>query len=360
MAFRTNKTPVLQEKSASGSVASFNTALAMPLVNGEFTIQAYQEGSGDPSPVNKRNIIPFSELNMYKRGVNLWDEQWELGGYYNDTGLPRPLTDRIRCKNAIPIKQDTEIYTPFSMAFLFYDKNDNVLPSVSRVGYSRADNMYLRQSSNTEGKFLIPQGAYYMRFYLQNTYGTTYNNDISINYPSTDTDYHAYNGAQYTKQLGEEIFGGSYNSVTGDKRKTVNSKWYNGSENWTETTISGYKYFQYRRGEIPSGANFISNMIKKVGATSSNYVGYVGGSFLNVRFTEETTLEEFKSILSNDNLQIVYDMAEPIEIQILPTPINTFIGNNTIFCDTGDVDLTFKDLDIAKRGNFREVFKLPS
>lgn len=42
------------------------------------------------------------------------------------------------------------------------------------------------------------------------------------------------------------------------------------------------------------------------------------------------------------------------------------VGKNTFMCPvckaqiTGDVDLTYKDLDIAKRGSFREVFKLPS
>ena len=71
MAFRTNKMPVLQEKSASGSVATFNTALAMPLVNGEFTIQAYQEGSGDPAPDNVRNIVGFNAINIsHSDGVN--------------------------------------------------------------------------------------------------------------------------------------------------------------------------------------------------------------------------------------------------------------------------------------------------
>ena len=40
MAFRTNKTPVLQEKSASGSVATFNTALAMPLASCNIAVNA--------------------------------------------------------------------------------------------------------------------------------------------------------------------------------------------------------------------------------------------------------------------------------------------------------------------------------
>ena len=154
------------------------------------------------------------------------------------------------------------------------------------------------------------------------------------------------NNVVHNIQLGEEVYGGSYNSVTGDKKKTINSKLYNGSENWTQVTISGNKYFQYRREEIPSGANFISNMIKKSGAGSANYIGYIGGSFVNVRFTEGTTLEEFKSILSNDNLQIVYDMTEPIESNIGATPISTNIGNNTITTDGDILTVSYRHLPI--------------
>ena len=73
-----------------------------------------------------------------------------------------------------------------------------------------------------------------------------------------------------------------------------------------------------------------------------------------------TTIDEFKAWLADNNLQVVASLPTPIEVQLTPTQIETLIGNNTIFADTGDIDLTYKDLDIAKRGNFREVFKLPS
>ena len=59
----------------------------------------------------------------------------------------------------------------------------------------------------------------------------------------------------------------------------------------------------------------------------------------------------------NDNFQSGGYFFNPITLQ----QIQTIAGKtNTIFADTGDIDLTYKDLDIAKRGNFREVFKLPS
>ena len=76
--------------------------------------------------------------------------------------------------------------------------------------------------------------------------------------------------------------------------------------------------------------------------------------------TSLTTKQAVCDYLTDNPITIKYKLLAPIEIQLTPTQIETLIGNNTIFADTGDIDLTYKDLDIAKRGNFREVFRLPS
>jgi hypothetical protein len=79
---------------------------------------------------------------------------------------------------------------------------------------------------------------------------------------------------------------------------------------------------------------------------------------INASWTDYTDRTDFRNAVSGQHL--VYELETPFDIQLTPTQIETLIGNNTIFADTGDVDLTFNDLDIAKRGSFREVFKLPS
>jgi hypothetical protein len=61
-----------------------------------------------------------------------------------------------------------------------------------------------------------------------------------------------------------------------------------------------------------------------------------------------------------NGVNLVYELDTPTTIQLPPCPIDTLNGVNNIFADTGDVDLTYNDLDLAKRGSFREVFRLPS
>ena len=91
----------------------------------------------------------------------------------------------------------------------------------------------------------------------------------------------------------------------------------------------------------------------------NNNIIYLGKLIDNI--PEITDISTLKTYLSEHNLVVKYPLATPFDIQLTPTQIETIAGKtNTIFADTGDIDLTYKDLDIAKRGNFREVFKLPS
>ena len=151
---------------ASGPIANFTTALTKPLVS----------VSADPLAT----IITCC-------GINLWDEEWELGYYNTTNGQPLPISDRIRSKNFIPITPETafRLVIPSSHYImpLFYDKDKNYLGYIANGVYSGYQNPFTSLAN-----------ACYMNFYVSPSYGTTYNNDISINYPSTDTSYHAYNG----------------------------------------------------------------------------------------------------------------------------------------------------------------------
>ena len=361
--YKTNLMPTLQEKSASGSVASFNTALAMPLVNGEFSIEAYQEGSGDPSPSNVRNIVGFSALNMGKCGVNLWDEQWELGGFSFSTGMPTGATDRIRNKNLIKVSPQTQYYIK--------------APVRVAVGYYAKDGSYLGYNDNIQNTINTTKpNTFWIRFFCM---VTTYSNNISINSPSTDTDYHAYNGEVKTKQLGETVYGGSYN-IDGTKHKTYAKYILDGSiepaaVNWRPQANSVGCYwndiFEFNPPEsITVAANAMADKLKCVSYNTiySNDIDSIAFTYpsgvyrLCVRFkdTTLTTKQAVCEYLAQNPITVVYEIEAPIETDIGATEIQTLIGNNNIFCDTGDTSLTYKDLDIAKRGSFREVFKLPS
>ena len=167
------------------AIASFDTDLAVNLVDVKTTLT--------PS------LTGYTKVNLTRCGVNLWDEVWEA------------TTTRINSKNLIPVKPNTTYgwKSPVqpSNGLRFYAQDGTTLLSTV---YS-VDNF-----NNGFGTFITPNDCYYVWFALSGSYGTTYNHDVSINYPSTrHTTYHAYTGNAYAIALGDTYYGGTLDVTTG-------------------------------------------------------------------------------------------------------------------------------------------------
>ena len=128
-------------------------------------------------------------------GFNQWDEEWENGIYNNTTGEPVGSSNAIRSKNALPVIPNEQYYiiVPYNTtvagfaAILFYDANDVYTGTV----ISASSNGYV---------FTAPTNAYYARFYVSLSYGTTYNHDICINLShntSRNGEYEPYTHRSY-------------------------------------------------------------------------------------------------------------------------------------------------------------------
>lgn len=189
-------------------------------------------------------ITGTSTADAFVRGTNQWDEQWEVGQINQTTGQNASGTNRIRSKNYIPCLSDTAYY-------FTYPQTAHLSTGDLMILYYDAGKNYIRQSGwRGDNTFTTLSNAKYMRFFTNGQYGTTYNNDISINYPSTDHNYHAYNGAQYTQALGSTIYGGAYDFVSGkltDSMDYIAS--YNG-EAITTPWVSSYD--AYASGATPT------------------------------------------------------------------------------------------------------------
>lgn len=263
-------------------IASFDDGTANPMPSLEISIVPVQSGSGDPSPQNVRPISGWSGANVTRCGVNLWDEEWEVGTISIQDGSTILANDRIRSKYFIPCKPNTMYFYTVSvgnMTICFYDKNGNYL---SYYDFNPIHN------------FTTPDGCCKMKFFTAGAYGATYNNDISINYPSTDTSYHAYNGSTLSIPFHDNsdnpitVYGGRLNVTSGELVVThANIASYNG-ETINEPWISSMDV--YSAGATPT-----------TGA------------------------------------QVVYPLATPITYQLTPAQVTTLLGQNNIFADCGQI-----------------------
>jgi len=321
-------------------IASFDDGTANPMPSLEISIEPVQSGSGDPSPSNMRPISGWSEADVTRCGVNLWDEEWEVGGYSETTGQKDSANDVIRCKNYIPVTPNTSYYCSYGNA----DK-------VCEVFYYDANKNYINFQVTIDGVVTTPNNCKYMTFRCRISYGTTYNNDISINYPSTDTSYHAYQGSTTSIPFHDNsdnpitVYGGTLNVTSGELRVDRANVVINENSNiglWStpQSPWVGFYYIPDPYMLIERTTDIKSNYLKGVDGTNGWYIYGVNG-VLCVVFDEDViggrTLNDIKGFLATHPLQAVYPLATPQTYQITPTQVTTLLGQNNIFADCGQV-----------------------
>lgn len=284
------------------------------------------------------NICPISghtEANVSVSGVNVWDEDYELGRIDGNTGQNISSNDRLRSKGYILVKPNTiySIVIPQYGIWVYPYKLDKTYKGTR----------YNRTNGQT---FKVPNDCYYLRFEVYADYGTTYNNDISINYPSTDTEYHAYNGQTYTIDLDGTRYGCTLDVVSGVMtvdRVNVDM----GDLNWTYQALSGdrngFTVSISDLKEATSGSDLlpaISSCYKPVryNDTWANGVMsyfYPTGKTIIVINNDYTDATDFKTAMNG--VQLVYELATPITIQLTPTQVKSLLGTNNVWADTGNV-----------------------
>lgn len=338
--------PIIMD-SASGPVASFPDGaegLYMPSLVAE--IVPIQAGTGDPSPNNIRSITGRGGVTVYKTGINLWDEEWELGIYDISTGNKVANNSNIRNKDLIPVSPNTT-YTWYNASsnvirFVYYDVNKNRISSVSTT-----------KSGNTYS-FTTPANCFYMAFY----YGATeYNNDVSVNYPASDTAYHAYQGIEPILEawgdVAGNIYGGTIDIVSGVLTVTHDILLFPALTWVINSSLNGQPAFYSLNfpGKWPSSssrpANILSSNYKTVTAdqlysqaTTDGVISLNGSGAIQLRDFSVSTVSEFLS--NNANTQLVYEKQNPQTYQLTPQQVQTILGRNNIYSDSGNCSVTYR------------------
>ena len=326
----------------SGSLVTIDNDGSLAVKSLEVALEPIQSGSGTPSPDNVRPISGRTEVVTQRTGVNVWDEEWEVGGI-NANGEPIVGTTAIRSKNFIKVEPNAEYYfhtsangrnNPF-----FYDENKNF---VQRYG-----------SYITNSQITVPSDCHYMKFGMTSAYGATYNNDISINYPSTDTDYHAYQGTTYTTALGRTVYGGTLDVVSGELTVDRAMVTLDGDEDWSLYAPPNYDetYWMQISDKMKQILTSISSAYENADAVwESAGVGKYGvfsdhptlpRLYFRPPNSSITSLGEWKTWLASNPLQVVYTLATPTTYQLTPQEVELLTGTNNVWSDGGDVTLEY-------------------
>lgn len=96
---------------------------------------------------------------------NIWDEEWEVGVYNNNTGEKIYASGYIRSKNKISVIPNTQYYTNVKLWLMFYDANGAYISYLAK---------------GAPGYFTIPANCHQLAFNVYDDYGGAYKNDITI------------------------------------------------------------------------------------------------------------------------------------------------------------------------------------
>lgn len=253
-------------------------------------------------------------------GVNQWDEEYEEG-IYNTSGEKESRSGYNRTKNRIPVIPSAAYYVQQAIAehgvFCTYDENG-------------VFNHRLTSSDVLNGVLTIPADAYYLVFACSQSYWTS-DTKVFINYPATDTSYHAFDGTRYS---------GWVDLITGDGGVNKLKHTFSAGDVWTyyDNGANSFFYlFPISAGTAKSTQTVITENGVEVGLNGNN--GQVRVYLSNNPFlSADTDIASFMATYG-----FVYELAEPIPFHVDPQEVQSLLGENVLFSDAnGDLTVEYR------------------
>lgn len=314
------------EKTIAGSIAHFEDgAKDVPLKKLVCTIAPSLEG--------------VSSVEVIQTGTNLCDGDFVVGWIANDGTYHSDFTDRIATTKYYPVVGGQSYYfmCDKNWRYCFYDEN-----------FATID----RANSYTAPRVIqSPANAKYVRFASPETSVEYY----CCNYPSSITTKQPYSTPLIkTLSLGQTIYGGTVDAVTGEGKKTWKQQIAGNFHLW-QYHSKGYFYVidAYAEGKASGQNNIIGEDLTTINTSQLTTVQYsicgrTQDGAIYVYLTGNETLEEFHQWI--DSKKISFELETPEDfttLPITPTP-ETALGANNFWNDVGDTSVTYyADPDIT-------------
>ena len=351
-------------ETAEGAVASFdNGADDLPLKSLVVDIVPKQSGSGDPSPSNVRPITGWDEVEVVRCGKNL----------FNHTLTTRTVNGTTFTVNAD--KSITISGTPTAETRVVLSSGvfwEGKVSAVLSCGLTFPVGLRLFATKKLNGATTYPTLLYNGVSYAQlladgaewwgtvlevaTTFSGTITLKLQLEVGSTATAYEPYQGTSYPITLPSTVYGGTLDVVSGGGVSDIQFTVFDGTENWYSLSADGRFYLA---DFVPPQIDNIElegiSSIAKRGSTASLQVGEFGVRGFTasngwIGFTMDSasypSVDSFKSLLATlynngTPATVAVKLSTPTDFNTTPTPINTLLGSNNIWADTGDVNVGY-------------------
>ena len=342
---------------------SLPNALAKPLKKAEFSIEAVQAGSGDPSPQNIRPIygaqggtVTVTGENFYPHGIIVeYTYEWYSGSknlsdaqypFFLKGGSSYVLSYENSNENAKPIlrvwrKDGTILENEPSVL------NAKMLTSADAYKYVYSSGpMYYNGviASNDNALLISPTEDIWIDARIQSEKGTSSNVMLSVG--STPSSYQPYRADTVSVTFPESVgtvYGGTFDPVTGQGVVTAAKIENLGSLSWSyhNTLKVFYANLKVAVQNTNANTNDLSNMFAQLHNTGfvnlgdNQFLVEGSGERLAIKHldTEDTTA--FKAFLNEHNPYLILRLVTPLAFTVPPQSLTPPAGDAYIWASTG-------------------------
>jgi len=364
------KAPVILE-TASGAIASFNDgADSMPIRKIVATIEPVQSGSGDPSPDNVRPISGWTQANIFATEKNMMEctsDNMIGTGVTVDNGILTTSFHTVTEAGIVfPVKPNTRYIVGFT-------KLSGGPMYVRCAEYSKKPTSYgsdrIREiihsgdivESDAKNTITTGPNAQYVFYGFYRSYKS---NAQSVdkwfaNLESAGNAYEPYTGEtlpiNWQDTAGTVYCGTITLNEDGSADLVVNttssvlptsagSDWYRQNINGTYYFVHSQSNFKNYKGLLACSHFIVAGNTSAIGNNPDNSICNAFDRYypLNIRCDSITTVEDFVSFLTDNQVQYVYKTAPRTYHFDNVGQLKSFLGVNNIWCDTGDItELTY-------------------
>lgn len=357
-------------ETVSGNIAHFETDIAVPIKSAVVRFSPVQEGSGDPSPTNVRAISGWSSVNITYCGKNLLNtnecyltNMSQSNGVFTNTAADTrsSVNFTLREQNGQDANQVTRecFYINTSTAGKFIqnftiNNNDTIYLLLKHNGSSRDLRMLFRWAAGT--------GSFRFMADIDSADPTVIGgftlHNIQIIKLNDNDEYETYTGSTIPinwQTAAGTIYGGYLDLTSRKLVQTYGSMVLDGTEDGWATYgaierndfCAVFNIANKKRGNQISICDKLKNV--DTAYAPSNYASGRYSDHPNLKTmyfcmpnAEITTITGFKQWLSENNLQFVYELEEPVEYQLSPQILRTLRGVNNIWSNAnGPIEVSY-------------------
>lgn len=331
-------------KSASGSIVSFSDRADLPLKSLLVNIDPVQSGTGDPSPDNVRPISGWSAVKVARTGKNLLPMEIQSGSYGNGVTITVNPDLSITYNKPNGNNWTTNALGTFWLpagTYTVIEDDDSAQNGRISLKKLPSNTEIINTRWNKRATFTLTEATQIYADFSRASSAT----DLVIKFmifkgdTATASDYAPYNGVNVSIDLGQTVYGGTLNPLTGVLTVTHGMLVKNTST--MDTTNDNYPgwFNSGIKALVGSGKNTTLNCLLNIGTRVGVNTNNVNDSVFLTKAIYGKTKAEWIALAMD--VQIVVELATPFEIQLTAQQIRSLYGNNNIFADTGNTSLEY-------------------